>query len=170
VPGKKGIYTSEHFPGYIWVNYQNRRGVLYENNTDSNPFGSHNFVLYKAEKFDLIDSGTRFVSASGERTKAGSWPDNGGGVGGLYDDLGDYTWVVLQDKETGLRSIYASIHTYNGWKELGYQVKKGQHAIATFPIWKYSGKKDEETGEEVGGKCYQRKAFWFTADQVERIA
>ena len=62
------------------------------------------------------------------------------------------------------------IHTYNGWKELGYQVKKGQHAIATFPIWKYSGKKDEETGEETGGKCYQRKAFWFTFDQVEKVA
>jgi uncharacterized protein YrzB (UPF0473 family) len=27
---------------------------------------------------------------------------------------------------------------------------------------------DEETGEQVGGKCYQRKAFWFTFDQVEK--
>ena len=62
------------------------------------------------------------------------------------------------------------IHTYNGWKELGYQVKKGEHAKATFSIWKYSGKKDEETGELIGGKCYQRKAFWFTFDQVEKIA
>ena len=61
------------------------------------------------------------------------------------------------------------IHTYNGWLELGYRVKKGQHAIASFPIWKYSGKKDEETGEETGGKCYQRKAFWFTFDQVEKV-
>ena len=61
------------------------------------------------------------------------------------------------------------IHTYNGWKELGYQVKKGEHAKASFPIWKYSGRKDEETGEEVGGKCYQRKAFWFTFDQVEKV-
>ena len=26
------------------------------------------------------------------------------------------------------------IHTYNGWKELGYHVKKGQHAKATFTI------------------------------------
>ena len=62
------------------------------------------------------------------------------------------------------------IHTYNGWKDLGYQVKKGEHAKASFPIWKYSGKKDEETGEETGGKCWQRKAFWFTFDQVEKIA
>lgn len=62
------------------------------------------------------------------------------------------------------------IHTYNGWKELGYQVRKGQKAKASFMIWKYSGKKDEETGEEKDGKCYQRKAFWFTFDQVEKIA
>ena len=61
------------------------------------------------------------------------------------------------------------IHTYNGWKELGYQVKKGEHAKAQFPIWKWKGQKDEETGEEAGGKCYQRKAFWFTFDQVEKV-
>lgn len=63
-----------------------------------------------------------------------------------------------------------TIHTYNGWKELGYQVKKGQKAKACFMIWKWHGKKDEETGEEVGGNCYQRKAFWFTFDQVEKIS
>lgn len=69
------------------------------------------------------------------------------------------------------------IHTYNGWKELGYQVKKGEHAKATFPIWKYSGKKgeeaknDEANGEyESGGKCWMRKAFWFTFDQVEKVS
>ena len=62
------------------------------------------------------------------------------------------------------------IHTFNGWKELGYTVKKGEHAKATFPIWKWKGRKDEETGEEVGGNCYQRKAFWFTFEQVERLA
>ena len=63
------------------------------------------------------------------------------------------------------------IHTYNGWKELGYQVKKGQKAKASFPIWKYTGEKDEE-GNKVkdGGHCFQKKAFWFTFDQVEKIA
>ena len=61
------------------------------------------------------------------------------------------------------------IHTYNGWKALGYQVKKGEHAKAQFPIWEYKARKDEETGVEAGGRCYQRKAFWFTANQVEKI-
>ena len=62
------------------------------------------------------------------------------------------------------------IHTYNGWKDLGYQVKKGEHAKATFPVWKWKGQKNEETGEEEGGTCYQRKAFWFTFDQVEKVS
>ncbi len=68
------------------------------------------------------------------------------------------------------------IHTYNGWKDMGYQVKKGEHAKATFPIWKYSGKKSEEAKEdeakeeETGGKCWMRKAFWFTFDQVEKVS
>ena len=69
------------------------------------------------------------------------------------------------------------IHTYNGWKEMGYQVKKGEHAKATFPIWKYSGTKGEEAKseeanveEESGGKCWMRKAFWFTFDQVEKVS
>lgn len=66
------------------------------------------------------------------------------------------------------------IHTYNGWKELGYQVKRGQKAKASFTIWKYAGKKalNEETGEmeEIDGKCFPKKSFWFTADQVEKIA
>ena len=61
------------------------------------------------------------------------------------------------------------IHTYNGWKELGYQVRKGEHAKAVFPIWKYAGKKDEETGEEENGHCFMKKSHWFTFDQVEAV-
>lgn len=66
------------------------------------------------------------------------------------------------------------IHTYNGWKERGYQVKRGQKAKATFTIWRYIGKKvqDEESGElaEIDGKCIPKKSSWFTFDQVEKIA
>lgn len=61
-----------------------------------------------------------------------------------------------------------TIHTYAGWQELGYQVKKGEHAKAAFAIWKYTSKTDEETGEEIDSKLFQKKAFWFTFDQVEK--
>ena len=79
----------------------------------------------------------------------------------FVQELPDGTKVELPEPE--------AIHTYNGWKELGYQVRKGEHAKAQFPIWKWKGQKNEETGEECGN-CYQRKAFWFTMDQVEPIA
>ena len=80
----------------------------------------------------------------------------------LTQELPDGTKIEVQEPE--------AIHTYNGWKDRGYQVKRGEHAKATFTIWKYTGQKDEETGEvKEGGKCFQKKSFWFTFDQVEAI-
>ena len=66
------------------------------------------------------------------------------------------------------------IHTYAGWLDLGYRVRKGQHAVAEFPIWKMrpAGKrKDKNTGAEVSydEKMMMVKAFWFSSDQVEKI-
>lgn len=112
-----GVYTSPDFPGYTWVNHGNRRGVLYENNTIENmgkdPFHAHNFVLFSSDKFEYLASATRFVSKTGTReVTGGNLGDNPGG--GSYNDLGDYTWVALRDKATGIVSIYASTHTYNG--------------------------------------------------------
>lgn len=64
------------------------------------------------------------------------------------------------------------IHTYAHWYSLGYQVKKGEKAIARFPIWKYTkGKKKEMTEEEAqnAGYCFMKNSAWFSDDQVERI-
>lgn len=79
----------------------------------------------------------------------------------FVQELPDGTQIELPEPEP--------IHTYNGWKERGFQVKKGEHAKATFSIWKFAGKKDEETGEEEGGRCFLKKSFWFTSDQVEKV-
>lgn len=68
------------------------------------------------------------------------------------------------------------IHTYAGWQRLGYQVKKGEKAVAKFAVWKYLKKKDEDVSEEVdgeekknNGKCYMKVAAFFTDEQVEKI-
>lgn len=64
------------------------------------------------------------------------------------------------------------IHTYAHWQSLGFQVKKGEKAVAKFPIWKYtSKKKKEETEEEaqVAGHCFMKMSAWFTDQQVEPI-
>lgn len=62
------------------------------------------------------------------------------------------------------------IHTYNAWKALGFQVQKGQKAVAQFTIWKYKAQKNEETDEEEKGKMFMKRASFFTAEQVEKIA
>lgn len=65
------------------------------------------------------------------------------------------------------------IHTYARWKSLGYQVKKGQKAIAQFPIWKYTSKKKaEEVSEEEAqarGYCFMKLSSFFSTKQVEPI-
>lgn len=67
------------------------------------------------------------------------------------------------------------IHTFNGWKELGYSVKKGEKSKIKFPIWKHTTKtmnvkttdgKDEE--KEVDNMFMKVSAF-FTFAQVEPI-
>ena len=79
----------------------------------------------------------------------------------LIQELPDGTKVEVPEPEP--------IHTFNGWKDLGYTVKKGEHAKAKFQIWKYTGQKDEEGNEQKdGGHCFLKTAFWFTFDQVEK--
>ena len=70
------------------------------------------------------------------------------------------------------------IHTYNTWKELGYQVVKGQKAVAKITIWKHSKAKVEtvpmQDGKEVEyidhGKMFMKTAAFFSRGQVEAIA
>lgn len=65
------------------------------------------------------------------------------------------------------------IHTYNGWKERGYQVQKGQKAKAAFPIWKTvkrSKKKNEDEDKDtINERMFLKNSFWFTRNQVEAI-
>lgn len=71
--------------------------------------------------------------------------------------------IILKETEV--------IHTYNAWKALGFQVKKGQKAVAQFTIWKFKGgKENEETGEKEQDKMFMKKASFFTREQVEVVA
>lgn len=81
----------------------------------------------------------------------------------IVDKNGNETKKLVEEPE--------AIHTYATWKQLGYQVKKGQKAKASFLIWKYvEGKKQEESEEEPDSKMFMKKAHFFTMDQVEKIA
>lgn len=58
------------------------------------------------------------------------------------------------------------IHTYAGWKERGYQVQKGQKAVAQFTIWKHVTKKGESEEDQPETRMFMKKASWFTFSQV----
>lgn len=84
------------------------------------------------------------------------------------------TSVTVKD-EQGEREVLMpeEIHTYNAWKKLGYQVQKGEHAVAKFPVWKFKANKKQEQEvdeeQEVSGRCFMKVAFFFTMGQVAPI-
>jgi len=70
------------------------------------------------------------------------------------------------------------IHTYQTWKKLGYQVRKGEKCVAKFAVWKFltkESKKEEDDenpetdGEKVKGRCYMKLSAFFTDEQVDKI-
>ena len=72
------------------------------------------------------------------------------------------------EKEINIPEV-EEIHTYEGWKQLGYQVKKGEHAIAKFSIWKYV--KDKKKDDEEVGKsfCFLKMSSFFKRTQVDKV-
>ena len=79
------------------------------------------------------------------------------------------TTLLMQDGVIGEDDM---IHTYARWKAMGYQVKKGEKAIAKFPVWKYTNKKAKEMDEEeaqAAGYCFMKLSAFFSNNQVEPI-
>ena len=82
-----------------------------------------------------------------------------------------YKGLNIAGEEVEIKEI-EPIHTFNGWKELGYRVKKGEKSKIKFKIWFWGKGKKKETEdgeEETRGNCYMRTAAWFTMNQVERM-
>ena len=78
---------------------------------------------------------------------------------------GEGNKITIQEPE--------QIHTFMTWKELGYSVRKGEKAVDSFSIWKYTSRKkanqtEEEAQEE--GHCFLKYSHFFAAHQVERTA
>lgn len=64
---------------------------------------------------------------------------------------------VLQE----IDGLPETIHTYEKWKELGYQVRKGEHAIAKFPVWTYVPMKQKDDGTVSKSKMYMKNSSFF---------
>ena len=67
------------------------------------------------------------------------------------------------------------IHTYARWKAMGFQVRRGEKAVAKFKVWKHvAGKKKDDDGEEKTaeagrGKMFFKQAAFFSVAQVDPI-
>lgn len=67
------------------------------------------------------------------------------------------------------------IHTFNGWKERGFKVKKGEHSKIKFPIWKFTSreKKEEEKNGSLSDdlpitNMFLKTSAFFMIEQVEK--
>ena len=87
---------------------------------------------------------------------------------GIINCTGNEIEATNDKGETVMIKETEPIHTYATWKALGYQVQKGQKAVASFKIWKHTTKEDKETGKKES-KLFLTKAFFFTSAQVAPI-
>ena len=88
---------------------------------------------------------------------------------GIIGTTGRFITVENEQGEKMEMQEPEPIHTYQAWKCLGYQVKRGQKAKASFLIWKHTVKKAKQEQDEDEEKMFMTKAFFFTFDQVEPI-
>ena len=96
---------------------------------------------------------------------------------GVLEGSGEILTFKYDDGHTEEVEVPEPIHTYQAWKALGYQVRKGEKAIAKFMIWKYTEKKAKEDNVEIGVKegdtiksnMFMKMSAFFKMSQVERI-
>lgn len=93
---------------------------------------------------------------------------------GVLKGTGKFITIENEDGTTTELEMPEEIHTFNGWKERGFVVKKGEKSKIKFPIWKYTAK--EKPAEELTGNpiedapitnMFMKLSAFFTLDQVE---
>lgn len=89
---------------------------------------------------------------------------------GILKGSGEFVTVENEDGTKKIVELPEPIHTFNGWKALGYKVKKGEHSKIKFAIWKHATKKVEKDGEEKElSRMFTKISAFFTSEQVEKI-
>lgn len=90
---------------------------------------------------------------------------------GVIGSTGRILTMELPDGSTKEIQEPEPIHTFACWKGMGFSVKKGEHAVAKFPIWKGSEKvvkdADGNDTDEKDLKMFRKEAFFFKSSQVE---
>ena len=83
--------------------------------------------------------------------------------------------ILTKDKLGNEKEIEipAEIHTFKGWKERGYIVKKGEKSNIKISIWKHTVVKNKSDDKEIDieeEKMFKKISAFFTDEQVEKIA
>ena len=100
---------------------------------------------------------------------------------GIIKGTGEFVTMEDEDGNKFEVEMPEPIHTFAAWKTMGYSVKKGEHAVAKFAIWKHTSKMlDTDTGNaeadkmnaqinEQGGQTnmFMKVSAFFTQSQVE---
>lgn len=87
---------------------------------------------------------------------------------GILDYTGRTIDVKMPDDSVMSFKEAEEIHTFQKWKSMGFQVQKGEKAVAQFMIWKHVLKKNKETDEDES-KMFMKKASFFKRSQVKEI-
>ena len=87
---------------------------------------------------------------------------------GILEYTGREIEVTLPDESVMTFKEVEPIHTYSRWKDLGFQVQKGETAIAKFKVWKHTSKKNKETDEDES-RMFMKTASFFKQSQVKEI-
>lgn len=85
---------------------------------------------------------------------------------GIQSHLGLTDEEASELLKTGKFPVY---HTYEHWKSLNYQVKRGEHADLKLAIWKQGKAKETEDGQTIPGRMFLKTSAFFGSGQVEKI-
>lgn len=61
------------------------------------------------------------------------------------------------------------LYTYAVWRNMGYQVKKGEKCKHRVQMWKMSTKENEEGNTTNTGRCFHKTMSLFEMSQVQRM-
>jgi len=87
---------------------------------------------------------------------------------GIIETTGRMLTLEKDDGETVQVPEPVAIHTYERWREMGYQVQKGEKAIARIRIWKKAKSIKQEDGTVIEGPMFLKDACFFQASQVRK--
>ena len=85
---------------------------------------------------------------------------------GLNMSVYSFAFVQHQMQAQGLEGLpYLDVKTFQGWKENGFRVRKGEASTLSSIVWISSEKKEEEEG----GYSFPKATALFHRSQVEEV-